>query len=309
MNQTALFLGRFQPPHLWHIDALNQAIAQWVTKILIWIWSADKEHTKDNPFNYSERESMLKLLCNTQNNLIIKNASENIFSIPDFNNDELWKNYILQNVPNFDYIITWNPRVEKIFQKTDIKIISIQNRNMDISASTIRKRLAQWNKVDCLEFMPQIIIEQIEKIWWIKRLSNLLKERAIPRLAVDIILFNKEWKLILIKRKHPPLWLALPGWMVEYWEAPHLSAIREAQEELWVKIKILWNENKPLGVYWNPDRDPRWHVISLVYKCEIESWELKAWDDAAKLIFIDPKEIEKHKLVFDHKQILMDILN
>ncbi|MFZ5341887.1 MAG: hypothetical protein ACOZBL_05115 [Patescibacteria group bacterium] len=49
---------------------------------------------------------MLKLLCNTQNNLIIKNASENIFSIPDFNNDELWKNYILQNVPNFDYIIT-----------------------------------------------------------------------------------------------------------------------------------------------------------------------------------------------------------
>lgn len=306
MEKKALFLGRVQPPHLWYIDALNQATAQWITKILIWIGSSDKEYSADNPFTLEERKEMMRKLIQSQDNKILLQACENIYWIPDFNNDELWKNYILENIPQFDYIISGNPWVCDIFNKTGIKTISIK-RNIEISASTIRKWLSQWNKVDCMEFVPENVIKYIEQIWWIKRLNTLLKERLIPRLAVDIVLFDEHGNLVLIKRKHPPYGLAIPGGMVEYGEEPSISAVREAKEELWVDIQIIWDKNKPFGVYWDPQRDPRGHVISIVYKWQIIWWELKAWDDAAQIVLVKPSDFRQHKLAFDHDKILLTL--
>ncbi len=40
-----------------------------------------------------------------------------VYSIPDFGNNEEWVNYILKELPDFDYVISGNPRVIDAMQK------------------------------------------------------------------------------------------------------------------------------------------------------------------------------------------------
>jgi hypothetical protein len=100
-----LFITRAQPwLHKWHLDAIKQAIDnEWLSKVIIWIGSSDKEYTTENPFTSAERKELIEKT--TQE---IKDVLWNdIFLIPDFWDWNKWMNYILNNLPEFDYIIWW----------------------------------------------------------------------------------------------------------------------------------------------------------------------------------------------------------
>lgn len=119
-----------------------------------------------------------------------------------------------------------------------------------------------------------------------------------PLPAVDIII-EYQGGIVLIERKNPPLGLALPGGFIEYGERVEEAALREAKEETNLDIKIKYF----LGYFSDPERDPRFHTISLVFVAEGEG-KLLGRDDAktARVFKID--EIPWEKLVFDHAHIL-----
>lgn len=71
--------------------------------------SADKEFTKDNPFTYDERKHMIEMSLKK----MIPSLDIEIYPIPHSNDSEQWKNYILTNLPHFDYIISSNPMVRE----------------------------------------------------------------------------------------------------------------------------------------------------------------------------------------------------
>ncbi|MGM0607443.1 MAG: NUDIX domain-containing protein [Candidatus Muiribacteriota bacterium] len=124
-----------------------------------------------------------------------------------------------------------------------------------------------------------------------------------PSLTVDGIVKLSEG-IVLIKRKNTPfkgLW-ALPGGFVDYGEKVENALLREMKEEISIKVKI----EKMLGVYSDPERDPRGHTVSIVYICETleKSRNIKAADDAAEVL-ITPKPL-KYNLAFDHEKILKD---
>jgi 8-oxo-dGTP diphosphatase len=123
-----------------------------------------------------------------------------------------------------------------------------------------------------------------------------------PKLTVDgAILIDK--KILLIKRKNEPFkgkW-ALPGGFVEYGEKVEDAVIREIFEETNLKTKI----SDIIGIYSDPKRDPRGHVVSVVYNLDILSGDLKGGDDASDAKFFDLKDLPK--LAFDHKKIVNDI--
>ncbi len=122
-----------------------------------------------------------------------------------------------------------------------------------------------------------------------------------PSIAVDGVLIKNK-KVLLIKRKKEPFkgkW-ALPGGFVEYGERVEDAIIREFEEEVGMKAKI----KKLIGVYSDPDRDPRGHVISIVFWLEAEG-EPKAGDDAMEAKFFNLNDLPP--LAFDHKKILCDI--
>jgi 8-oxo-dGTP diphosphatase len=124
-----------------------------------------------------------------------------------------------------------------------------------------------------------------------------------PKLTVDgLILKNK--KVLLIKRKNYPFkgkW-ALPGGFVEYKEKTEDTAIREVFEETGLKTKI----NTLVGVYSDPNRDPRGHTVSVIYLLKICGGKLKSSDDASDAKFFDLNQLPK--LAFDHNKIIKDAL-
>ena len=128
-------------------------------------------------------------------------------------------------------------------------------------------------------------------------------KNSSPKLTVDGVIL-KEKKILLIKRKNKPFkgkW-ALPGGFVEYGERVEESVIREVYEETGLKTKI----NDLIGVYSDPNRDPRGHTISVVYILDIKDGELKSGDDAADVKFFNLKELPE--LAFDHDIIISDII-
>lgn len=121
-------------------------------------------------------------------------------------------------------------------------------------------------------------------------------------MAADLIIQYPDGKIILIQRKNDPSkgeW-ALPGGMVEENETIEEAGVREAEEETGVKIKI----KKLIGVYSNPDRDPRGRVVSVCFLAEPLSGLPKPADDAIGLILT--REYSDLRLAFDHEQMLKD---
>jgi 8-oxo-dGTP diphosphatase len=124
-----------------------------------------------------------------------------------------------------------------------------------------------------------------------------------PKLTVDGLIL-KDKKVLLIKRKNYPFkgkW-ALPGGFVDYGEKTEDTAIREVFEETGLKTKI----NNLVGVYSDPNRDPRGHTVSVIYLLEICGGKLKSSDDASDAKFFDLNQLPK--LAFDHNKIIKDAL-
>lgn len=109
--------------------------------------------------------------------------------------------------------------------------------------------------------------------------------------------------VVLIERSNPPLGWALPGGFVDYGETCEQAAVREMKEETGLDVRLTGL----LGVYSDPDRDPRRHTMSVVYTGEAEDpSRLQAGDDAA-VARVFPLG-EWPELAFDHAQILADFL-
>ncbi|MEJ5338186.1 MAG: NUDIX domain-containing protein [Aquificaceae bacterium] len=134
-----------------------------------------------------------------------------------------------------------------------------------------------------------------------------MKGIKTPYLAVDAILRlwegEKFMGIVLIERLYPPHGLALPGGFVEVGERVEEAVLREVKEETGLEASI----KKLLGVYSDPERDPRFHVVSLVFVCDAEG-EPKAGDDAKKVRVYKLEELPFDLLVFDHKRILLDYM-
>ena len=127
-----------------------------------------------------------------------------------------------------------------------------------------------------------------------------------PLVTVDAIIIYEKDKLILIKRKNPPFQgeYALPGGFVDIGETVENACKREAKEETNINIKI----KKLIGVYSDPKRDPRGHVVTIAFLCEpkTKNEKPKALDDAASLEIVPLSKVASLKIAFDHKKIVKD---
>lgn len=123
-----------------------------------------------------------------------------------------------------------------------------------------------------------------------------------PLLAVDCVVFDRKGRLLLIWRKNPPFQgrYVLPGGFVEYGETVEQAAVHELLEE----TNILAIKLSLIGVYSDPGRDPRGHVVSIAYLATAEKYDSKAGTDASGANFI--ADWHDQKLAFDHSQIVAD---
>ncbi len=123
-----------------------------------------------------------------------------------------------------------------------------------------------------------------------------------PKLMVDVVIPAEEG-VVLIRRGSDPFegqW-ALPGGFVEVGETVEEAARREAAEETGLAVELA----HLVGVYSEPDRDPRGHNVSVAFLARVLSGDLAAASDAAEVAVLDPSSVE---LAFDHAKIKEDAL-
>lgn len=80
---------------------------------------------------------------------------------------------------------------------------------------------------------------------------------------MDAVIICKDSSIVLIKRKKDPYkdsW-ALPGGFVEYGETVESAILREVKEETGLEIDLC----RIVGVYSDPERDPRGHTVTICY--------------------------------------------
>ncbi len=132
-------------------------------------------------------------------------------------------------------------------------------------------------------------------------------ELKTPYLATDVVI--RLWEgnsfrgIVLIERKNPPVGLALPGGFVEVGESVEEAAVREMKEETGLDVSL----SGLLGVYSDPERDPRFHVVSVVFIGDARGTP-KAGSDAKEVKVFKLEDIPLDRLVFDHKKIILDFL-
>ncbi len=130
------------------------------------------------------------------------------------------------------------------------------------------------------------------------------EERKAPLASVEIII-QKDGKIVLIKREGPPFkgkW-KLPGGMVEYGQTVEDAAVFEAKEETSLEVELI----DILGVYSDPNRDPRFHSLATVFIAKPLNGTLKGdmvETTDAKWVAVD--KLDTGDMGFDHGKILSD---
>ena len=132
---------------------------------------------------------------------------------------------------------------------------------------------------------------------------NERKQIVTPLLAVDAVILFQDG-IVLIKRDNPPFAgsYALPGGFVEVGETVEAAVVREACEETGLVIEL----QGLVGIYSNPARDPRGHVVSAAFLAK-GSGVLLAGSDA-RFAKVFPLE-SLPPLAFDHDEIIRDALS
>ena len=134
-----------------------------------------------------------------------------------------------------------------------------------------------------------------------------------PSLCADAVCLRHdkegELEIILIQRGREPFQgkLGLPGGFIDYGEKPEDAVLRELEEE----TSVVGSKPKLLFAKGAPERDPRKHVVSLIFRVDVEqSSEPKGGDDAADAAWLNLNSVLKQNdsdFAFDHASIIRDV--
>jgi 8-oxo-dGTP diphosphatase len=152
---------------------------------------------------------------------------------------------------------------------------------------TVRGREA----LQALELRRHMLSEQMKNLW------------EKPWITADGIIIHEDG-LVLIKRGNEPFkgMYALPGGIVEYGERVEDCVVREMREETGLETEVM----NLVGVYSDPDRDPRGHFITIAFNLKVIGGELRSGDDAMDANLFELEHLPE--LAADHLKIIKDAL-
>ena len=142
---NGLLIGRFQPFHLGHLEALQFALSK-VDKLWLGLGSSNKSIEHNNPFSAEERKKMiLSSIDDSMKNKIT------IYFIPDLDNHVKLIEKIDTIVPHFDIVFSNDPLTDHLYSKRSVQVMTIPFLKRDqLSGTRVRDLIKSDQKWDDL---------------------------------------------------------------------------------------------------------------------------------------------------------------
>lgn len=137
--KTSLYIGRFQPFHLGHLDAVQQILPE-TDHLLIGIGSAEQSFQPANPFTAGERFQLIHAALKEAQ---IPQEKFDIIPIRNINNYALWVEHVRQYCPPFETVYTDSDIVAELFEADGRHQVSRLTKNHAISATQVRTALLE----------------------------------------------------------------------------------------------------------------------------------------------------------------------
>ena len=131
---NGFLIGRFQPFHLGHLEAVNFALSK-EDQLYIGIGSSNKSNELRNPFTADERNQMIK---SSLDEIIMQRVS--LYNIPDVDDHSKWTESIDKIIPKYDIVFSNDDFTHRLYEENTKKIISVALKSReDLSGTNIRR--------------------------------------------------------------------------------------------------------------------------------------------------------------------------
>ena len=161
-----LLIGRFQPFHLGHLDAVLFGLSR-VENLFICIGSSNKSNERKNPFSAEERREMIVTSIEPSIADRIK-----IFDVPDVGDHEKWTFEIDKISPKYDVVFTNDEFTKTLFEKREISVISVILKDREKFSGTNIRNLITYDR-NWRDLVPQGTRNVLDNINAKERLQNL----------------------------------------------------------------------------------------------------------------------------------------
>jgi nicotinamide-nucleotide adenylyltransferase len=168
--RVGLLVGRFQPFHLGHLEAVRYALAN-ADYVYVVVGSAQRSYERDNPFTAGERIEMIKSALDGNK---IDPSRWMAVPIPDADSHSLWVSNVESMVPKFDIVFTNDALTYILFKEGgfEVKAVPYLDRTR-YSATNVRDRILERKDWESL------VSPQVAKL--VKRFGGVERVRALMR--------------------------------------------------------------------------------------------------------------------------------
>jgi len=163
---NGLLIGRFQPFHLGHLDAVLFGLSR-TENLFIGIGSSNKSNESRNPFSAKERREMIISSIEPSMAEQIK-----IFDIPDVGDHEKWAFEIDKIVPKYDVVFTNDEFTQTLFEKREMNVVPVVLKDREKFSGTNIRNLITEDK-NWRDLVPQGTRNVLDSINAKERLKNL----------------------------------------------------------------------------------------------------------------------------------------
>jgi bifunctional NMN adenylyltransferase/nudix hydrolase len=332
--QFGIYIGRFQPFHLGHLQTLKLALERAEQVILI-LGSHRVASDIRNPWSSQERIEMIRDCLSPEDlnrvhflpirdwlysdNLWLSAVQQKVFEITKRSSSVVVlghrkdaSSYYLDLFPQWDYLETGS---YQNLNSTEIRQAYFGSRNPDYRdriPAPIAQRLEAFQNSDryqelCAEYQ---FIQAYQTAW---------SKAPYPPIFVttDAVVVQSGHVLVVRRKARPGMGLiALPGGFLNQDETLIDGMLRELKEEtrLKVPLPVLRGSIADSHVFDNPGRSLRGRTITHAYFIQLKAGELpavKGSDDAEKAWWISLADLYAHEdqIYEDHFQIIQHFVS
>ena len=170
MVNRALYVGRFQPFHLGHLDAIK-IVLESVDELVVVIGSAQYSHNANNPFTAGERLVMVRRALEEAG---IDYARLWIVPVPDVHLHMLWVSALEGYTPKFNVVYSNEPLTRRLFMEKGYKVKNIRFfERKNYNSTLVREKMLKDESWTSL--VPKSVAKFITEIDGVNRLRDLAR--------------------------------------------------------------------------------------------------------------------------------------